>query len=308
MKLYLDSNIYDAIVKATEVGAVRRWLRASGHRVEASLEANVVEALRAPAPLRAQLVAATTSIGLMAYPPRDYAHYREVAVELARLRPDWFVSPLDSRRRALYLRGRKRVWSTWRTNPAYVPTDIDVQNLRIQQLVAVDIARQKKKDHGIEPGTRHTDAAVQACIDAHMPTERHWRYASSNEVRVSIEAELHRGCQLEWLTGFVMPLSRVAWDRFWMCDAAAAAMPLSRIIGLMEFFQRQRKVTAGNPMDRFGHAPYLVGFDRLLTRDATFFKLLGDVVAEFPAGTLATPVLVGHTVPVLDAIRAALGE
>jgi hypothetical protein len=33
------------------------------------------------------------------------------------------------------------------------------------------------------------------------------------------------------------------------------------------------------------------GFDRLLTRDATFFKLLGDVVAEFPADTLATPVL-----------------
>ena len=112
MKLYLDSNIYDAIVKATEVGAVRRWLRASGHRVEASLEANVVEALRAPAPLRAQLVAATTSIGLMAYPPRDYAHYREVAVELARLCPDWFVvddqwmtlaeSPTDALNRAAH--------------------------------------------------------------------------------------------------------------------------------------------------------------------------------------------------------------
>ena len=61
-------------------------------------------------------------------------------------------------------------------------------------------------------------------------------------------------------------------------------------------------------MDRFGHAPYLLGFDRLLTRDEVFFKLLGDVVAQFPAGTLATPILVGHTRPVLDAIRTGLGE
>jgi hypothetical protein len=119
VKLYFDSNIYDAIVKATEVGIVRRWLRASGHRVEASLEANVVEALRAPAPLRAQLVAATTSVGLMAYPPRDYGHYGEVAVELARLRPDWFVRPLDSRRRELFLRRRKRVWAKLRTHPRW---------------------------------------------------------------------------------------------------------------------------------------------------------------------------------------------
>jgi hypothetical protein len=306
VKLYFDSNIYDAIVKAAEVGIVRRWLKASGHRVAASLEANVVEALRAPAPLRAQLVAATTSIGVMAYPPRDYAHYREVAVELARLRPDWFVSQLDSRRQEFYLRGRKRVWSVWRTNPAHVPRDIDVQKLRIQQLVAVDIARQRKKYNIIEPGTRHTDAEVQACIDALTPPERHWRYASSNEVRVSIAGELHRGGQLEWLKGFVMPESRVAWDRFWMCDADGAVMQLSRIIGLMEFFQRQRKVSAGNPMDRFGHAPYLVGFDRLLTRDGVLFKLLGDVAAQFPAGTLATPILVGNTRPVLDAIRTAV--
>jgi hypothetical protein len=308
VNLYFDSNIYDAIVKASEVGRVRRWLKASGHRVEASLEANVVEALRAPSPLRAQLVAATTSIGIMADPPRDYAHYREVANELVRLRPDWFTSPLDSTRRELYLRGRRRVWSMWRANPAFAPTNIDVQNLRIQRLVAVDIARQKKKDHIIDPGSRHSDADVQACIDTRTPPERHWRYATSNEVRVSVEAELKRRGQLEWLTGFVMPRSRVAWDRFWMCDADGAVMPLSRVIGLVEFFQRHRQVTAGNPMDRFGHAPYLVGSDMLLTRDETFFKLLGDVVAQFPAGTLATPVLVGHARPVLDAIRTAMGE
>lgn len=292
MKLYFDSNIYDAIVKADEVNAVRGWVRASGHRVEASLEANLIEAVRAPAPLRALLVAATTSIGLMAYPPRDFLHYREVATELVRLRPQWFASPLDSRRRELYLRERRRTWTRWRKEPTTVPGNMAEQELRIQRLVAVDIGRQRKKGHTIEPGTQHTDAAVQVCIDALTPPERHWRYASSNEVHVSIEEELDRGGRLEWLTGFVMPKSRVAWDSFWMCDADAATMPLSRIIGLVEFFQRQRKVTAGNPMDRFGHAPYLVGFDRLLTRDATFFKLLGDVVAEFPAGTLATPILV----------------
>ena len=84
-------------------------------------------------------------------------------------------------------------------------------------------------------------------------------------------------------------------------------MPLSRIIGLMEFFQRRGKVTPGNPMDRFGHAPYLMGFDRLLTRDERFFKLLAEVVAEFRAGILATPTLVASNQPVLSAIRAALG-
>ena len=308
MKLYFDSNVYDAILKAGEVGAVRAWLRASDHRVEASLEANVIEAVRAPASLRAQLIAATTSIGAMAYPPRDYLHYREVATELVRLRPQWFTSPLDSRRRELYLRERRRTWARWKKEPATVPGNMAEQELRIQQLVAVDIGRQRKKDHDITPGTQHSDAAVQRCMDALSPAERHWRYANGNEVRASIKGDLRRGGHLEWLRGFVMPESQVAWDRFWMCDAEADRVPLSRIVGLVEFFQRRGNVNAGNPMDRFGHAPYLMGYDRVLTRDERFFKLLVDVVAEFPPGMLATPTLVASTQPVLDAIRAALGE
>jgi hypothetical protein len=308
VKLYFDSNIYDSIVKAGETASVRRWLKASRHRVEASLEANVVEALRAPASLRPDLVAGITTIGVLAYPPRQYAQYGEIADELTRLRPEWFSAPLDGRRREQYLRGRKRDWAKLKANPAFVPANLAIQELRIRGAVAVDIGRQRQKLHTIEPGTRHTDSVVQGCIDALAAPERHWRYATSNEVRVSIEAELHAKGQLEWLTGFVMPTSRVAWDRFWMCEADASAVPLSRIIGMVEYFQRRHRVTPGNPVDRFGHAPYLMGIDRFLTRDATFFKVIGDVVAEFPTGSLATPILVGHGPTPLDAIRVSLRQ
>jgi hypothetical protein len=73
-----------------------------------------------------------------------------------------------------------------------------------------------------------------------------------------------------------------------------------------EFFQRRRKVTPGNSVDRL-HAPHLYGFDWLLTTDRRFFQVLEDVRAEMPDVALARAALIDSEArSALAAIKAAL--
>ena len=85
-------------------------------------------------------------------------------------------------------------------------------------------------------------------------------------------------------------------------------MPHCRIVGVTEFYQRRRKVTPGNSIDRLGHAPHLYGFDFLLTTDRSFFEVLQDVRAEISDVTLARVALIdSEAESALAAIQSAVG-
>ncbi len=307
MRLYFDSYLYHLITRRNEAGPVRRWLRSNGHEVLASLDANVTEALRAPVAERAARLHTIVRLASIVHAPYDYRHYREIADELLRLRPGWFQHPLD-RRAVEYLRHRKREWQVIK-EPALLPTDLQEEEARVHTIVGRDIGRQRlhRRDHRADWSPRHQDPHVQRCMDARTVPDCHWRYVGSQEARVTIDGELRPGRHLAWLDGLKWPLPEVAWDTFWMCDAAAARMPICRIVGLTEYFQRRRKVTPGNTIDRLGHAPHLYGFDRLLTTDRRFYEVLKDVSAEMPGVTLALPLLIdSEVVSAVTAIQDAL--
>jgi hypothetical protein len=63
------------------------------------------------------------------------------------------------------------------------------------------------------------------------------------------------------------------WFEFWIKEADLSAMPTTHIGALVEDFQAERPITAGNTFDRI-HAGYLVTHDRVVTADADFYDAL----------------------------------
>jgi hypothetical protein len=309
MRLYLDSYLYDLITKRDEARQVRGWLTANGHEIWASLDANVQEALRAPWTERPARLRTIVRIASPIYPPYDYRHYREIADELLRLRPGWFQHPPDRRLAKEYLRRRKREWQLIK-DPGQRAEGLEQQEPRIRGVIGRDIARQRlhRREHGADRPLQHRDPRVQRCIDARTPPDAHWRYVVSQEGAVTISGEIGSGGHLAWLRGLRWPPPQAEWDAFWMCDADPAHLPLCRIVGLAELFQRRRKVTPGNTIDRLGHAIHLHGFDRLITTDRRFCEVLQEVRAEMSDVTLAQPLLIDSeaasaVTAIQDAIR-----
>jgi hypothetical protein len=79
------------------------------------------------------------------------------------------------------------------------------------------------------------------------------------------------------------------WFEFWIKEADLSAMPTTHIGALVEYFQAERPITAGNTFDRI-HAGYLVTHDRVVTADADFYDAL--VVVTQLLELRGSPVLI----------------
>jgi hypothetical protein len=309
VKLYFDSFIYHLIQRRDEAAQVRSWRRSHGHEIGISINANIGEALRNPDHAdRDARLHTILRVGSPIHPPYDYRHYREIANEVWRLRPEWFREAPDRRRIDEYLRQRKREWLKLK-DPSRLP-DLTKELLRINALVGREMGRQKRHrrrpDFGVDWRPRHTSAEVQRCMDERTQADEHWRYVGAEETRPALDEERRANRHLSWLVDFRWPQPVDEWQRLWMCDVDATRVPLCRVVGLTEFFQRRRQVTPGNSVDRL-HAPHLWGFDWLLTTDRPFFQVLQDVRAEMPDVALARVALIDSDAPsALAAIEAAL--
>ena len=310
MRLYFDSFVYDLIQRRNEAIPVRKWRKAHGHVIGASVNANVVEALRIPDRIeRDTRVQTIMRVASPIHPPYDYRHYREIADELWRLRPEWFRQSPDRRRTSSYLRRRKREWLKLK-DPSQLP-DLKDELQRIHGLVGRDMQRQKehrqRPNLGADWLPKHSDPTVQACIDGGSRDDAHWRYVTAEETRPALDEELRSNRHLEWLMDLRWPQPLVQWHRLWMCDADAARLPICRIVGLAELYQRDRQVTPGNPADRLGHAPHLYGFDFFVTTDGPFSEILQEVRTEMSDATLARVALIKSEAPsALVAIERAI--
>jgi hypothetical protein len=309
MHLYFDSFIYDLIQRRDEASKVRRWRNAHGHVIGISFNANIGEALRNPDHIdRDARVQTILRVGSPVHPPYDYRHYREIADEVWRLRPEWFRQALDRRRTDEYLRQQKRQWLRLK-DPSGLP-DLTKELLRINTLVGRELDRQKqhrqRPGFGVDWRPRHTSAEIQRCMDQLTQADEHWRYVAAEETRPALDNEIRANRHLSWLADFRWPRPVEEWHRLWMCDVVAAHVPLCRVVGLTEFFQRRRRVTPGNSVDRL-HAPHLWGFDWFLTTDRRFSQVLEDVRAEMPDVALARVALIDSEAPsALAAIEGAI--
>ncbi len=309
MKLYFDSFIYHLIQRRDEAVKVREWCKTHGHKIGISINANIGEALRNPDQAdRDARLQTILRVGSPIHPPYDYRHYREIADEVWRLRPEWFRQAPDRRRIEAYLRQRKREWLKLK-DPSRLP-DLTKELLCINALVGREMGRQKqhrrRPNFGLDWRPRHSSAEVQRCMDERTQADEHWRYVSAEETRPALDEERRANGHLSWLVDFKWPQGIDEWQRFWMCDADASRVPLCRVVGLTEFFQRRRQVTPGNSVDRL-HAPHLWGFDWLVTTDRPFSHVLEDVRAEMPDVPLARIALIdSEAVSALAAIEAVL--
>lgn len=308
VKLYFDSFVYDLIQRRGETNQVRRWRKSNRHEIGVSMPIVVEAARNEDEAERDARLRTILQVGTPIHPPYDYLHYREIADEMWRLRPGWFRQYPDRRLVTAFLRKRKREWAKLKSSPL---PDLKEQLSRIYSLVGRDKDRQQRyRDllrQGIDWFPEHSRPEVQQCINQLPKTEAWWRYVSAEETRPSFDAQLQLNGFLEWLIDFDWPQPLAEYHRFWMCDAEGARVPLCRIVGLAEFFQRQRKVTHGNPFDRVGHAPHLLGFELFVTTDRRFSQVLNDVRAGMSEVRLGRVALIDSEAPsALAAIQEAV--
>lgn len=310
LKLYFDSFVYNLIQKRGEAAQVRQWRKTRGHKIGASINANIMEALRiTDLSERNARIETIRRVASPIHPPYDYLHYREIADEIWRLRPSWFRQLPDRRKATLFLRRQKRDWLKLR-DPSQLP-DLSAQLQRIQALVGRDMQRQKQHRQRPNAGAdwlpEHSEPTVQACIEARTRADAFWRYVTAEESRPALDQELRQHRHLEWMTDLRWPQPLADWHRLWLCEADATRLPICRIVGLGELYQRDRQVTPGNAADRLGHAAHLSGFDYIVTTDGPFAEILEEIRAEMFGTPLARIGLIDSEAPsALAAIDGAI--
>jgi hypothetical protein len=106
--------------------------------------------------------------------------------------------------------------------------------------------------------------------------EQYCRWQAEVEWRFSLTDPKTASAEVDWLMPFLdgPVMSRgMEWPAFWIAEADLSAMPTIHISTLVEYFQAERPITAGNTFDRI-HACYLATHDRIVTADVDFYDAM----------------------------------
>src|SRR5262245_11229202 len=111
MKLYFDTNVYSFIAACGESHAVRRFLDASVHKVQASSR-NLVEIYAIPEPSvrRDEVTALITVASAFEPKPQSWLHAYEVRREIGRCRPHWLTRVTFTKKVQQFLKGHLQRW------------------------------------------------------------------------------------------------------------------------------------------------------------------------------------------------------
>ena len=314
--LYLDTNVLAAIADQAAGSQIKKFLKARGAKVFGSIQ-NLAEALRKPDPAeRERLVRTILQVC------RDHevtpVHLRAVMAAVAEMRrhhPDWLTANPDLRAIGQTIQYRRHLWERLKGDPLYVPPNIANDSF-VRSLVGKSKERQAVRRNlelaGKSLPSPMINPAVsqrlQPLVDALPPPEAYWRQQTgaawwNGAVMGSDQAMLDLR---DWLLPYLLVehLDPEAWMRFWLAEADADALAISRVEGLLDHFQT--KVEASKWGD-INHAGCAVRCDMLLTADQTFYRALVKV-REQPSVSLAAPVLLDRAAPdILAVITAALG-
>ena len=286
MDLYFDSSVYDFIYKAGEARAVRRWLQQAHHRVRASDEANIGEALRTPdSATRASLIRTITTVAPKPTYPSDLVNAEEFLREVRRNRPAWIRTYPSLAAKDKYLRWRRRVsWDVLKVDPSLIPARAAADFQVLKQVIRGNIAAQKARRIAEHKGLRsvftvQVPELVQV-FGSYSELEQYVRYRTESDWRLQLTDPKGPSAENDWLMphldGDAMSQGN-DWSTFWFKEADLAAMPTAHVAALVELFQAERPITPGNTLDRI-HAQYLTGFDRVVTADADFYDALVFVI------------------------------
>ena len=88
----------------------------------------------------------------------------------------------------------------------------------------------------------------------------------------------------DWLAPYLKPGSfkDPSYHSFWLHEASGEEMPLNKLVGLVNFYQLEHKVTHGNAADQL-HACHWLRQDLFLTADSAFHNVLAQIAnVHFP--------------------------
>jgi hypothetical protein len=82
----------------------------------------------------------------------------------------------------------------------------------------------------------------------------------------------------DWLVPYLKPRSfrDPSYHSFWLQEASGNEMPLNKLVGLVNFYQLQHKVTHGNAADQM-HACHWLREDLFFTADSAFYDVLTQI-------------------------------
>ena len=308
--LYFDTSALEPIARQRAGGRLKALLKARGALATGSIQ-NLVEIWRMPdtvtAVSRPQLVRALLQVARdHEIEPNAYRAVLAVVRQLQSAHPDW-VNPTPDLRAINRRRTRQReVWAQLTSDPSYRPKGVQAYDPFLRGLVAnserVQRLRRRANRAGVVlpgPVTDPTIAArLQPLVDALPRPDAFWRQQTGAAWWLAMTgADAGVRDLFDWGRPH-LALHRIdveGWMRFWLDEVDPAAIPITRIVGLMDYFQVQRKIDRGNWGD-INHAGFAISRDFLITADRSFYETLSKIKLQ-PGVTAATPVFIDRDSP-----------
>src|ERR1700687_6033829 len=205
MDLYGATACTSLISKAGDARAVRRWLQQANHRVRASDEANIGEALRTPdSATRASFIRTITTVAPNPTYPSDLVSAEEFLREVRRNRPAWIRTYPSLASKDQYLRWRRRVsWEVLKVDPSLLPARAATDFQVLKQVIRGNIAAQKARRTAEHKGLRrvftvHVPELVQI-FASYSEVEQYARYQAESDWRLQLTDPKGPSAENDWL-------------------------------------------------------------------------------------------------------------
>jgi hypothetical protein len=276
MRIYFDTSVYSFIQERGESEAVRNWLRSHGHRLIASDEANLGEALAIKdADQRSARIALIQRIADWAWPASDLIMAEEVFREIARCNRTWIKEyPSHQSKKAYRNERRRQSWDALNADPTAFTARSAKQMNAIQEVIeenrdAQAIRRQLRAEGPFRVVSQDPD--LQRMFDQMPAEEQYFRVTAGMDYLLLLTQPVTPSADTEWLaplleTGVIFRGDASDWGRFWAMEVDASRMSTNYFYAMALYCQEERKVTRGNTVDRI-HMVYLCVCDAVVTCD-----------------------------------------
>jgi hypothetical protein len=228
--------------------------------------------------------------------PQSWLHALEVRKEIKRLRPKWLRPVVSKRRIREFLKGHRERWQEAKLGIIPPWSAYELYKRDFERGVAQ--SRHVQKELRKDVLGRRSDFRLLGPSGAVLPVngadpEVYWRVECLQVWHNAIEAGTPASRDYaDWLGPHLRPgcLRDNSYAEFWLTEVASEAMPLNRLVGLVDFYQLGKKISHGNAVDRL-HAGNWLRSDLFVTADRSFYEVLVQVgTHHYPGRPL--PVLV----------------
>lgn len=319
MNLYFDTNIYSFVASTGETAKLRTYLRKEHHILTASL-GNVIEIFAIPDRViqRSELETLTKVASNYEKKPQSWAHNQEVRKELRRCHPDWLRSRPDPKNRIReFLKGHQDAWKMAKRvdspeSYAYSAfrSDFEAGVKKYRDIQKWDRKKAQSGTKDFSMSMVNKEGVALFFTSSQNDPEIRWRFECLSTWHNAIVMRVPESRDYaDWLLPFLREgaFEHPDYAKFWLEEVEAKRVPKNRICGLVNFYQKEYKITHGNPADQI-HASNLLDADVFITADKSFHAVLMKIVKKhFPSRS--RPILLNRGAKsALEELRKAIED